>query len=57
MVPAWLENDNSGTEADDERDTADMACRRVNKSAQWSRYSKKPFLRHRDAGWDVRHLK
>ena len=26
------------------------------KSAQWSRYSKKPFLRYRDAGWDVRHL-
>ena len=27
------------------------------KSAQRSRYSKKPFLRHRDAGWDVRHLR
>ena len=27
------------------------------KSAQWSRYSKKPFLRHRDAGWDVTHLR
>ena len=23
------------------------------RSAQWSRYSKKPFLRHRDAGWEL----
>ena len=31
--------------------------RGLSKSAQWSRYSKKPFLRHRVAGWDVRHLR
>ena len=29
----------------------------IAKSAQWSRYSKKPFLKHLDAGWDVTHLR
>ena len=35
VVPAWVENDDSGTEADDERDTAGVVCRRVKVGGNW----------------------
>lgn len=35
VVPAWVENDDSGTDADDERDTADVVCRRVKVRGNW----------------------
>ena len=45
--------------AEDLRRVEEWCCENhlLVKSAQWSRYSKKPFLRHCDAGWDVRHLR
>ena len=43
VVPAWVENDDSGTEADDERDTAGMVCRRVKVGGSW--VSKKIYRR------------
>lgn len=36
VVPAWVENDDSGTEADDERDTDDVVCRSVKVGGNWA---------------------
>jgi len=43
VVPAWVENDDSGTEADDERDTDDVVCRSVKVGGNWA--SKKIYRR------------